>query len=191
MNDATAKVNEQPLDRINGTNFRDATLTINGNIARFSQTWRSKSSLFLFGFACSLFFIFIAFMSIITTPNLSELWGKELAVYIFLLTLFIMLLIFLYRVASKVHCFDLTQRLYYCGKRNNEKTIDLNNITGIQVIRKPIYNGSDSYNSFELNIVTKSSKRIKIIDHSEGDYVKLEAKQLADFLKIDLTLINT
>lgn len=76
-------------------------------------------------------------------------------------------------------------------KKNSDKAINLSNITGIQVIRKPIYNGSDSYDSFELNIVTKSGKRVKIIDHSEGDYVKLEAKQLAEFLKIDLTLINT
>lgn len=193
MNDANVNlsVNEQPLNRISGTNFRYATLTINGNIARFSQTWRSKFSLFLFGFTCSLFFIFIAFMSIITTPNLSDLWGKELAVYIFLLTLFIMLLIFFYRVASKVHCFDLTQKLYYCGKKNNEKAIDLNNIIAIQVIRKPIYNGSDSYDSFELNIVLKSGKRIKVIDHSEGYYVKLEAKQIANFLKVELLMINT
>ncbi|MBB1428746.1 hypothetical protein H5181_20170 [Shewanella sp. SG44-2] len=182
---------EKPLNRVNGTNFRDSILKVDGNLAVFRKNWRSKSSLFLFGFGCGLFFFFIAFMSIITTPNLVELWGEGLAVYIFLLTIFILLLIFLYRVASKVHCFDLAQQLYYCGKEPDDKAIHLNNVTSVQVIRKPIYNNSHKYDSFELNIVTKSGKRIKVSDHSEGDWIKIEAKQLADFLKIELNLINT
>jgi hypothetical protein len=189
MND-DMKNDERPLNRISGTNFRNSILKIDGDIALFSKSWRSKSSLFLFGFGCSLFFFFIAFMSIITTPNIAELWGKGLAVYMFLLTLFILLLMFLYRVASKVHCFDLNQQLYYGRKKIDDKAVPLSNITSIQVIKKPIYNGSDSYDSFELNIVTKSGKRITVSDHSEGKWIKIEAKQLADFLKIELTLIN-
>ncbi len=191
MNDLNILASEEPISKFNGTNFRNAKLNIDGNMVTFRQTWRSKTLLLLFGFGGSLFFIFIALTAIQSTPALSELWGKGLAVYVFLLTVFILILCFLYKVATKTHCFDLIQRHYFCGKRPNGKAIHFNTIKGIQVIKKAIHKGSNKFNSFELNLVTKSGKRIKVIDHSEGDFVKLEAKKIADLLKVELMLINT
>ena len=39
-------IDERPLNSVSGTNFRDSILKIDGNVAVFRQSWRSKSSFF-------------------------------------------------------------------------------------------------------------------------------------------------
>lgn len=91
---STVVIKQEPLDKLNGTNFRDAKLKIGSNLASFSATWRTKSMFFLFGFGCSLFFIFIPVMELSTVSNLKDLWGKGFFIYMIILFLFIILLLF-------------------------------------------------------------------------------------------------
>lgn len=178
--------NEQPIDKLNGSNFRSCILTIDGNLAQVKSTKTSKAKLFLFLFGCSLFFFFIAFMAFITTPKLEDLWGKGLIIYFVFLILFIALSMFLFRVANRSHNFNLSEGIYYSDKERAK----LNSFVGIQVIRKRIYGNNTNFDSYELNLVSKTNKRINIVDHSEGDYVKLEAAKLATLLNLEVSYLN-
>ena len=183
------KTNEKPLTGT-GANSRNFKLSINNNIAIFTRCWLTKVMMFIFSLGGISPFIIIPYVERTSLPSLDQLWGKGFIVYLILLTLMILMIRFFYWVATTPHCFNLSTGLYYYGKKPNDKAVRISSITAIQVIRKYVYSSSNFY-SFELNLVTNSGKRINVIDHSEGEWIKLEAKQLADFLKVEFMLINT
>lgn len=49
---------EQPMDRLNGSNFRTSILTIDGDLAHLKSTKRAQFKLYLFILMCSSLFYF-------------------------------------------------------------------------------------------------------------------------------------
>lgn len=93
---------------------------------------------------------------------------------------------FIHRVATRSHNFNLSKGIYFSDKRR----VELKSLVGIQVIRKRIYGNSTNFDSYELNLVSNSGERINIIEHSKGDYVKLEASKLAEFLSLEESYLD-
>ncbi len=92
--------------------------------------------------------------------------------------------------------FDRTLGRYWQGSRTpspssnaDKKAIELSDIHALQVLEKWVkQTGPDTggYTSFELNVVTTAGQRQNVIDHSELDGLREDAKTLADFLQVPL-----
>ena len=95
--------------------------------------------------------------------------------------------------------FDRSQGLFWKGRMPpnsfeveefSVRSCRLDNIHALQILRERVTirssEGTQSYNSYELNLVLKDSRRLNVVDHGGLEIVRQNAKELADFLKSPL-----
>ncbi len=100
--------------------------------------------------------------------------------------------IFLYRTYDKAIVFDLSDGLFWRGKRPNlsdsaqkpETWCRITKIVGIQVLRERVTGDKSSYYSYELNLVLEDASRRHVVDHGSLKQISLDAQQLGEFLQV-------
>ncbi len=60
----------------------------------------------------------------------------------------------------------------------------LDDVQAIQIIKERVKTKNSSYSSYELNLVLKDASRVNVIDHSQLDQIKEDARVIADFIGI-------
>lgn len=100
--------------------------------------------------------------------------------------------VYIYRVFDRTIIFDLTDGLFWRGKRPNladsEQTPDtwcrIDEIAGIQVLREFVSSSKSSYYSYEINLVLKDASRRHVVDHGSLKQITNDAEQLGEFLQV-------
>lgn len=100
--------------------------------------------------------------------------------------------IYLYRTYDKAIVFDLSDGLFWRGKRPNlsdsEQKPDtwcrIAEIVGIQVLRERVKGDKSSYFSYEINLVLEDASRRHVVDHGSLKQVSLDAQHLGEFLQV-------
>lgn len=100
--------------------------------------------------------------------------------------------IYLYRTFDKAIIFDLSDGLFWRGKRPNladsEQKPDtwcrIDEIAGIQILREFVRSDKSSYYSYELNLVLQDSSRRHVVDHGSLKQISTDAQQLGEFLQV-------
>ena len=99
---------------------------------------------------------------------------------------------------SSALCFDHQSGYYYSGKGlskvnsgKQNKQGKLEDIVALQIISEWVVShsnngGSNSYNSYELNLVFSDGERANVMDHGNADSLEKDADRLGDFLAIPI-----
>ncbi len=100
--------------------------------------------------------------------------------------------IYLYRTFDKAIIFDLSDGLFWKGKRPNlansaqkpDTWCRIDEIAGIQVLREFVRSDKSTYYSYEINLVLKDNSRRHVIDHASLKQISTDAQQLGEFLQV-------
>lgn len=100
--------------------------------------------------------------------------------------------IYLYRTFDKAIIFDLSDGLFWRGKRPNlsdsEQKPDtwcrIDEIAGIQILQEFIRSDKSSYYSYEINLVLKDTSRRHVVDHGSMKQISADSQQLGEFLQV-------
>ena len=72
-------------------------------------------------------------------------------------------------------------------KNNIDRAVKIENIISLQILNKIITSKNGlSYPCYELNMFTKNGRRVNILNHNDIDQLTSDAKQLAEFLSVEL-----
>lgn len=181
---------DRPVDILNGTNFRDYQLKVDGPVWRFVPTLKPLIVIFAFLLLGGLMLLIVPAVEIPKANSMNDLIGTGSFIYLAIVAAYIWLARWVWRRSTKPRVFDLQQGLFYFGTKPGEQTHKLSEIDRLQVFCKAIYGERTSYYSYELNLVLKNKQRYKLMDHSEGKTLKQEAEQLAKVLKVDWSYID-
>ncbi len=73
-------------------------------------------------------------------------------------------------------------------ENSSDRNVKLARIVSLQINNKVVLRKQAlNYNCFELNMLTKSGRRINIINHNNLPQLTADAKKLADFLQVELS----
>jgi hypothetical protein len=72
-------------------------------------------------------------------------------------------------------------------KNNIDRSVKIKNIVSLQIINKMITSKHGlSYPCYELNLLTKYGRRINVLNHNDLEKLTTDAKNLAEFLSVEL-----
>ena len=71
-----------------------------------------------------------------------------------------------------------------CSFTHKGRTVDLESIRAIQLVREYVSGNKNSYYSYELNLVCSSGDRINIVDHGSLRAIREDAEVLANYLSL-------
>jgi hypothetical protein len=188
LDDPVAKTTLWTPLAVGGSNFQTQALCIiNPHRMEFRATWQVDLS--------ALMFIFFGLMAIIwfspiSFDDMSFQSGHILPSIIGVVLLWIGC--FLMRIFKPV-IFDRDEGYFWKGKKPDQPQeiwddkipfVRIESIYALQIISQIEVSpkGGSSYNSYQLNIVSKDGKRVNVIDHGDLTRICDDAAALAEFL---------
>lgn len=133
------------------------------------------------------------FVGIGVATNLAFLLSEEVPIFVALFGLvFAGIGWFFYKRGTTPNIFDKTEGYYWNDKFSPSQIspsdikiiVKLEDIAGIQVIKERVKGEKSSYNSYEINLVTKTYERINVMDHGNMNSILADAAIIASFLEV-------
>lgn len=173
-------VDWSPLKR-GGSNFKTHSLIeISTNRLEYKVTLGFK-----------IFVLFFAGIGVAT--NLAFLFIEDVPIFVALFGLvFAGIGWFFYKRGTIPNVFDKSEGYYWNDKYSPSQVntgdikiiVKLEDIAGIQVIKERVRGEKSSYNSYEINLITKTNERINVMDHGNMNSILSDSTILANFLNV-------
>lgn len=184
----TSHTSWAPL-RAGGSNFKTHTFkVIDNHRAVFGATIGARLFAMVFGGIGAT----IAVIGVVTLLS-QGLEGMPVGPIMILFgTIFSGVGVYIYRVFDRAIIFDLSDRLYWRGKRPNlsdseqkpETWCRIGEIAGIQILKEFVRSSKSSYYSYEINLVLEDASRRHVVDHGSLKQITSDAQQLGEFLQV-------
>ncbi len=210
-NEKNTLIGITPLKRGGASFVTHKLIEVSPSRYEFKSTVLAKLfSLVFIIFPLYVFYFFIQITSdkpnffLNITENLSE---EKLRILWIVAPLIIMLVLFIVGVTmfinfSKHIVFDKNTGFFWKGfkqptfeynETKKRKTIRLNEIASLQILKEELQGRNNSFASYELNLVLRNGERMNVVDHTALQSVRKDAQKLAEFLDVpvwDATLQN-